>query len=164
MPRASGWLWSSLCSLHQRRREWWWGEVSETMAGWHPLYQPCISVTIWDHFSGMNIYCAVLARMKQVWKKVTCQEIICPIKWNTVYSIIIPCPTHKDKREISFSFIPLACYKLIHWAILVKQGAHTFPCFLVSADVYVSHLICLASSPCDVGDTYLHLIDEESKV
>ena len=101
MPRASGWLWSSLCSLHQRSREWWWGEVSETMAGWHPLYQPCISVTIWDHFSGMNIYCAVLARMKQVWKKVTCQEIICPIKWNTVYSIIIPCPTSKDKREIS---------------------------------------------------------------
>ena len=34
------------------------------------------------------------------WQKVTCQEIICPIKWNTVYSIILPCPTSKDKREI----------------------------------------------------------------
>jgi len=31
------------------------GRVSETMAGSHPLYQPYISVTIWDHFSDMNI-------------------------------------------------------------------------------------------------------------
>lgn len=99
MTRAGGWLWSSLCSLHRRRWEWSWGGSLRLGLRGHPLISP-ISLSPSGITSDMNIWCAGLSgKDKASLEKVTWQEIICPIKWNTVYSIILPAPL-ADKREI----------------------------------------------------------------